>query len=177
MYKKFRLFILIIILSIILASVFGFLHNQISFTISDEYFTKFKFKQFGFEDYGMTSSRLYSGLIGIVSSWWVGLIIALFHGTIPFFLFSYKDMWKYAKGAILRNLGITFLFSILGILFGIYHVSYYPKNSYDIPLPLKSEERFFIAGMMHNFSYIGGVVGLLCGVYYQFKRQSFLSKK
>lgn len=45
--NKLKVFLLIIILPTIIAGFYGILHDQLTYTISSEYFTKFKFYQFG----------------------------------------------------------------------------------------------------------------------------------
>lgn len=44
--KKAFLTVLLMILACLIAGVYGALHNQISYTVAPEYFTKFKFYQF-----------------------------------------------------------------------------------------------------------------------------------
>lgn len=55
------------------AGLFGILHDQITFTISPEYFTRMKFGQFAGTDLGLPP-RLRVALIGFLGSWWLGLI-------------------------------------------------------------------------------------------------------
>ena len=42
--QKLAVLILILIIAPIMAAVYGAIHDQLSFTISPEYFTKFKFR-------------------------------------------------------------------------------------------------------------------------------------
>ena len=54
-----------------LAGVYGALHDQLSFSISPEYFTYIKFRQF--EWMGLASyPRLFAAAIGFMATWWVG---------------------------------------------------------------------------------------------------------
>jgi len=48
--KKFLVYVLIVVLAVLAAGLFGIVHDQISYTVAPEYFTKFKFRQFGFTD-------------------------------------------------------------------------------------------------------------------------------
>ena len=45
--KKLIVYFSLVFLAIALAGLYGMLHNQISYTVSPEYFAKFKFYQFG----------------------------------------------------------------------------------------------------------------------------------
>lgn len=166
--RKFGFLISIIIISIILASIYGILHNQISYTISTEYFTKFKFEQFGFVEYGLNTPRMTAGLIGIWATWWFGLVIGVINGIVGLFQPTNKIMWKSAFGATIRALGIAIVFGILGILIGKFIFSNLNAN-WHLPADLTDLKSFLTAGTMHNFSYFGGIIGLIYGIIYQLK--------
>ncbi len=168
MAKKIGLLILIIILSIILASIYGILHNQISYSISTEYFTKFKFEQFGFVEYGLDTPRLTAGLIGVWATWWFGFLIGLINGIVGLFQPTYKIMWKSAFGATTRTLLIAIGFGIIGILVGKFIISNLNTN-WNLPADLTDRKNFLTSGTMHTFSYIGGIIGLISGIIYQLK--------
>ncbi|WP_426430088.1 hypothetical protein ACPX19_11180 [Winogradskyella sp. HB-48] len=168
MAKKIGLLLVIIIISIVLASIYGFLHNQISYSISTEYFTKFKFKQFGFVEYGKVTPRLTAGIIGMWSTWWFGLIIGLVLGIVAMFQPNSKIMWKSGMTAILRNLGIAIGIGIVGILIGKFIMSN-SNLTWDFPADLIDKKNFITVGTMHEFSYAGGIIGLIYGILYQLK--------
>ena len=69
---KFGLFLLFLPAAMLAAGLFGVLHDQISYTVSDEYFTKFKFIQFGLRD-AFLSERVQVALVGFLASWWMGI--------------------------------------------------------------------------------------------------------
>ncbi len=60
-----------------IAGIFGILHDQITYTISPEYFTRMKFDQFSYADFGYPP-RIFVAEIGFLATWWVGLIAAWF---------------------------------------------------------------------------------------------------
>lgn len=47
MVSKIFTFIVIVVISIIIGCLYGILNDQLTFSISNEYYTKFKFNQFG----------------------------------------------------------------------------------------------------------------------------------
>ncbi|WP_321516153.1 hypothetical protein [Marinifilum fragile] len=51
--KKFLTLLLLILIASMLGGVYGMLHDQITYTISEEYYTKFKFIQFGIDSWGL----------------------------------------------------------------------------------------------------------------------------
>src|SRR5690242_10176342 len=61
----------------IVAGVYGMLHDQITYTISPEYFTKLKFDQFAYAEFGF-SERVFVAEIGFLATWWVGFFSAWF---------------------------------------------------------------------------------------------------
>lgn len=57
----------------IVAGIYGALHDQISFAISPEYFTRMKFRQFHWADSGLPP-RAFASVVGFLATWWAGLI-------------------------------------------------------------------------------------------------------
>ena len=112
MNNKIGLLILTIVLSIILASIYGIIHNQISYSISEEYFTVFKFEQFGLWENGYGDESLKVSLVGGLSTWWFGLIFGIINGLIGLTQSTIKTMRESIIGA-------TFRIFIFAILFGL----------------------------------------------------------
>jgi len=61
----------------LVAGSYGVLHDQITFTISPEYFTRMKFDQFRAADFGFPD-RIFVAEIGFLATWWVGLLATWF---------------------------------------------------------------------------------------------------
>ena len=59
----------------VIAGVYGTLHDQFTFTISPEYFTKLKFDQFRWANLGLPE-RVFVAEIGFLATWWVGFFCA-----------------------------------------------------------------------------------------------------
>ena len=72
--KKLFVYIVIIVLAVFIASLYGVAHNQISYTVAPEYFTKFKFRQFGFVDTPLPE-RVRASMVGFLASWWMGATV------------------------------------------------------------------------------------------------------
>lgn len=168
MIKRIGFLILIVTISILLATIYGFLHNQVSYLISSEYFTKFKFQQFGFVEYGLDTPRITAGLIGVWSTWWFGLLIGFINGIVGFFQPTNKIMWKSAFGATIRTLLIAIGFGILGVAVGFTTLIKY-QIEWNVPSDVLDRRSYMSAGTMHNFSYLGGLIGLIYGIKYQLK--------
>ncbi len=168
MAKKVGLFILIVIISIILALIYGILHNQASYNISEEYFTKFKFDQFGLWENGYGDERLKVSYVGVLSTWWLGLIIGIINGLIGINQQTIKLTIKAVAGATFRILISAFLFGFLGVAVGYITLSKLHID-WNIPSDLVDPSSFLAAGTMHTFGYIGAIIGTIYGIKYQLK--------
>lgn len=99
----------------LIAGCFGILHDQITFTISPEYFTRMKFDQFRCADFGFPQ-WVFVAEIGFLATWWVGLIAAWFLARIA--LPKFKNPGEMVIAAMVKILGITILFGIAGYFLG-----------------------------------------------------------
>ena len=75
--RKFAVFSATLFISILLAGLYGILHDQVTYTIAPEYFTKFKYGQFGFEPAWFGGHRQTVAAIGFLATWWTGIFIGL----------------------------------------------------------------------------------------------------
>ena len=147
----------------VIAGFYGVVHNQISYTVSPEYFHAFKFKTFAVDPF--YHNRLGASFIGFMASWWMGLIIG-----IPVFLlglFSPKP-----KDHVRLFLKVSLLVVVITLMTGLGALSYgYYAFTEERYLPYWMMYRegivdrlaFARAGNMHNFSYLGGFFGLFIG--------------
>lgn len=165
--RKIVNFLLIILASILIAGIYGILHDQITYTISNEYFTLFKFEQFGINDWGISDIRTKAGIIGFLATWWVGLFLGIVYAVISLFL-DPKKVLKNSLKSIFLNIGVAILFGILGFIYGVLFLKAENIDWY-IPEQTKNIQNFVNVGSIHNFGYLGGLVGLFIGIYYQIK--------
>ena len=165
---KFIVFMVLLLVGVGISGVYGALHDQLSFTVSPEYFTEFKFHQFELLE-STLSNRVKAGYIGFLASWWMGVPIAFLVGLFGFLHKTPRLMFKTSLEAFVLVLVFTFLIGIGGLCYGYYFAS---SNPYDYPrwyLPDTVEDfRAYISvGHMHNFGYLGGVVSIFFGIVYQ----------
>ncbi|EJL65604.1 hypothetical protein [Flavobacterium sp. CF136] len=163
--RKIVILLLTIIISIVLAALYGAIHDQITYSISSEYFTVFKFDQFGFLDWGNNNPRLTTALIGVLATWWVGLYIGIFQGLVGLIHQNHKLMFRYAMNAIFITLGVTVLFGIFGFVSGKLDAETYENCCF--PYDIKDAKNFKIVGSIHNYGYAGGEIGAFIGAAYQ----------
>lgn len=86
---KFLNFFLIIIFSILVAGIYGIIHDQITYSISNDYFTLFKFQQFGISKSPL-NIRAKVAIIGFLATWWVGLFLGIVYALLSLFRNSKK---------------------------------------------------------------------------------------
>jgi hypothetical protein len=72
------------------AILFGITHDEVSYSASNEYFTKFKFIQFRFFDTNLPD-RFRVGEVGLLASWWMGIPLGILCG-LP--LMRHVPIWS-----------------------------------------------------------------------------------
>ena len=67
-------------LGALIAGIYGIIHDQITYRLSESYFTEFKFHQFASNDPRSLftpnfayADRIFVAVIGFLATWWVGL--------------------------------------------------------------------------------------------------------
>jgi len=172
MLKKFLVFLLIIVAAPLVAGIYGMLHDQLTYTISPEYYTRFKFIQFGFAEEGystaLPNTRLWVAAVGFLATWWVGVPVGIVLGLTGLIHKESKRMLQITANAFLLAITAAFVTGLLGLLYGFILES--PESSgWWLPAGLENKTSFIAVGSMHNFSYFGGLTGLIAGVYYSIR--------
>ena len=72
---KVAAFVLLLCVACVVAGLYGMLHNQISYTVSPDYFYAYKFKQFDIPE--PLRGRVGAALVGWYASWWMGVLIGI----------------------------------------------------------------------------------------------------
>src|SRR5439155_25329691 len=120
--NKLLIYVLIIVLAVFIAGLYGVAHNQISYTVAPEYFTKFKFRQFGFVETPLPE-RVRASMVGFLASWWMGIPIGLLVGAAGFIHRVYQRMLRVSLWSLLVTVGFTLLFGLCGLLYGYFQTA------------------------------------------------------
>jgi hypothetical protein len=167
--KKFLILLLVIVLALLIAGLYGIVHDQITYTISHEYYTKFKFYQFGLMDMGneaiFPNPRIEVSAVGFLATWWMGIPIGIILGIVGLILKDYKQMFKVLMKSTLITLIVAFLTGLTGLAYGKFYLVNTDLNWW-FPDNLIDKKSFIMVGSMHNFSYIGGLTGMIAGIIY-----------
>src|ERR1700759_2197923 len=121
--RKFAIFLLIIGVAIVIAAIYGVGHDQVTYSISPEYYTKYKFIQFNLADSGaaqhMTQPRSAVVMVGVKATWWMGLYIGLILGFFSLLLFlDAETMFQSALQAIGLVVLIAIICGVIGYFYG-----------------------------------------------------------
>lgn len=172
--KKTLILLFTILTSILLASLIGVLNNQITYIISPEFFSKSLFPQFGFVEYGLNTPKTTAAIIGVWSTWWMGLLIGIVIGFTSLIHISSSMMKKEIKKSLFIIISSVILFGILGYVFG---QIYLQDNLITFGFEGTQEQLkdYLIAGFIHDFEYLGGILGLVIAVYVQIKSKRQIS--
>jgi hypothetical protein len=169
--RKFGIYLLFVAVAIVIASLYGVAHHQITFSVSPEYYTKFKFIQTNLADtlaaQHMTQPRSAVVIAGVKTSWAIGAIVGAILGLIALVFPSAENMFR----AAWQGLALTLLISIL-LAAGSY---FYGPNAnigagaYDtmpqhIPGNVTNKPAFFRAASLQYGVLLGWCVGLLGGI-------------
>lgn len=170
MTKKILILGLIIILTPILAGLYGIIHDLLTYSISPEYYTKFKFYQFELVDEGAKigiPEIQGVAIVGFLATWWTGIPIGIILGLSGLIHNDWQNMFKIVFKSLILTLIVAFIVGLLGLLYGKLFLINSDLSCWYFPGNLIDKESFIMVGSMHNFSYIGGLVGLIFAIIYQ----------
>lgn len=171
--QRLMLWFKFIMLSIVLAGIFGVIHDQITYTLSPEYYTHFKFTQFQISPFIVNSGRLAVALVGWMATWWVGLILGFIFGSLGIKSLDYQLLWAIKIKVLRLVFFIVSISSFIGYFLGRFLYSYlesWPitragRSTLSI-LPEPQFKLFIIVGTIHNTSYFGVLIALFVGIAY-----------
>lgn len=160
---------LITVAGALIAGVYGIVHDQLTYSLSREYFTRFKFNQFAAYEPAGASPRVFAGLIGFLATWWVGAIVAWGIGR--------GELWRTGTLPSRKNLGLAFAIvwtgSVIGAAIGwgwaqVRAASGFAETWTDWTKSLGVTDpiAFLSVGFIHNGSYLGGVGGTFAAILY-----------
>jgi len=152
----------------ILAGIYGALHDQISYAVSPEYFTKLKFRQFWYADFGL-GDRAFAGAVGFLASWWVGLIAAWLLARIGIADVPTARRTRQICKAFALVAAVTIATGTVAALVGIARTQSGDLRlwqPWERALELRDLRGFVIVAHLHNGSYLGALLGFIGAALY-----------
>lgn len=163
---KLVLFPILLAAGCLFAGAYGAFHNQISYTVSPDYFHAFKFRQFRIPV--EEQNRTGASIVGWRASWWMGLFIG-----IPILLVGLiLPGWEVYLSRCLLAFAVV---AVTALLVGLGALLYASATISPDPL-YKDRAAFECAGTMHNFSYLGGFLGIITGSLYLVAERARLAR-
>ncbi len=162
--RKAALFPVLLVAGCLIAGLYGALHDQISYTVSPDYYYAFKFHQFQIPD-GLRN-RVGASIVGWEASWWMGLFIG-----VPVLLVGLiMPDWKTYLGKSLIAFAVVAVtalaFGLAALAFASCTITEANLLGFWIPAGVDDKAAFARVGVMHDFSYLGGFLGIVTGSIY-----------
>jgi hypothetical protein len=161
---KLAAFVFLLFVACVVAGLYGMLHNQISYTVSPDYFYAYKFKQFDIPE--PLRGRVGASLVGWYASWWMGLLV----GIPVLFIGLILPGWRLYVSRCLIAMGIVVVTALLvglgALLIASFTITDAQLPAYWYPPGVVDKVAFARAGTMHNFSYLGGFLGIVTASLY-----------
>lgn len=164
--SKLAQFPILLMLACVVAGTYGSIHNQISYTVSPDYFHAFKFHQFHVPE--VLQSRLGASLVGWLASWWMGLIVGAPVLLVGLILPDADSYRRHALTAFVVVVVTTLVVGLGALAYGYLTISESTLQEDWRPYDVSDRIAFARAGNMHNFSYAGGAIGVITGSAYLF---------
>jgi hypothetical protein len=177
LYPKIRLALLPSMFSFaalggLLAGAYGIVHDQITYSISHEYFTHLKFSQFHYANFGLPP-RVFVAEIGFLATWWVGFCAAWFIARLTVPAFPRTEAFRYSLRGFAIVFAVAFAASIVGYLLGVWHSADYSAwQDFAFALRIVDLPSFVRVAYIHNASYLGGLIGLVAAIIYLWRLRS-----
>lgn len=151
-------------LAVICAVLFGIFNDQITVTISPEYYSVFKHEQFALvlEQFGLIDAptRVQAVVIGTVATWWYGLFLGIVLGICGMIgrcsPISTRGYLRAVAWVMLVTLGISFASGTIAFILE-------PAIKPDVVhwpflTGIQNTRAAFAVGWWHNGAYLGALV-------------------
>jgi hypothetical protein len=155
---------ILLLVGCLLAGLYGALHDQISYSVSSEYFTCFKFYQFQTPEH--LQNRLGAALVGWAATWWMGIFIGLFVIPAGMIICIEEKYFRHTLESFAVVAMTAFVIGMGGLIVSFFVIDASSLPPWPYPESVTDKVAFARVGTMHNFSYLGGVVGIVTGIIY-----------
>ena len=156
------------LLGAVVAGAYGVLHDQVSYAISPEYFTKMKFRQFAWADVGLPP-RAFASEVGFLATWWVGLIAGWFAARAGLAELPPPERGRCTVRCFGIVLAVTPAVGLAAALLGYAVTQTGDLHDWaDVRYDLGVEDLpgFVVVAYLHSGGYLGALLGLIATVVY-----------
>ncbi len=153
-------------LGAVAAAIYGALNDQITYTIAPGYFTRLKFEQFAWADFGLPR-RVFVAQIGVLASWGVGLLGGWFVTRAAVNSETIGIHWPRVARAFAIVAVVTLASGLIGWMLGrivVATTDLAPWQVYRNSLRLRDLPSFVVVAYIHNTTYLGAAIGIIAAV-------------
>lgn len=168
-------------IGVVAATLYGILNDQITVTLSPEYFSVFKRAQFAFilekDGWQNAPTRVQSILVGTLATWWFGLllggVLSLFGmaGRCP--ALPNRDYVYAVVGIMAFSLALSMVCGLVGYL--IEPVVKPTPDDWPFLWGIQAVRPAFAIGFWHDGAYLGGGLGTLIACFWTRRRRVALA--
>lgn len=154
------------------AGLYGIVHDQVTYTISPEYFTQLKFEQFHWADRGLPT-RVFVGEIGFLATWWVGFFAGWALARVAAPHVEARALFRLALPGFAIIVGFALAFAASGFAYGL---TQHPTGdnsaiaAFGMSLGVKDVPAFTRVAYIHNAGYLGGLLGTITATFGSWRR-------
>jgi hypothetical protein len=143
-----------------LAALYGFVHDQFTYTICPEFFTKFRFLNYEFPE--LWHPRTSAGVIGILNSWKIGIPLGIVLTWAGYF---HREVTSTLKHTLITYAMVFFFVTMMAFVGYSIEGTIAPKETF-FPDGLIDRANYIRVLNMNNYATGGAVLGMLLGVMY-----------
>ncbi len=152
------------LLGTMLACMYGVLHDQITYTISPEFYHLIRFPKYGIT---VDAGRWGVAQVAIINTWKIGLLVSTVISFAGLIHSNNPKIIRYTLEAFVLAISIAAFMSLVGYVFGKFNQDQLSKLSDHVV----GKEGFLVVQTIHNFTYIGSLLGMFAAIYFQFYRR------
>lgn len=141
-----------------LGAAYGALHDQVSYAIAPEYFTRMKFEQFAWADVGLPP-RAFASMVGVLAAAPVGLFVGWFLGRAGLDRVEAGGRRRCLVTSFALVLGTAALAGAIGAWVGT-GADLDSWGHWRAGLGLRDLRAFVVVAWLHAAGYAGAAVGL-----------------
>ncbi len=158
-------------LGAIVAGLYGILHDQITYSISAEYFTKLKFHQFDYANFGLPV-RGFVAEVGFLATWWVGFFSGWFLARIAVPIWPLAVALRRSLIGFAIILGFALAAAVAGYVLGIIPSADFSNwDDTCTNLGITDSRAFVRVAYIHNAGYLGGLIGVIVAIIHMRRRK------
>lgn len=155
------------VLGAVAAGLYGAVHDQVTYSMGPEYFTRLKFHQFAYAAPPGGSERLFAGIVGFLATWWVGALVVWILARVSLMRAGSLPPTREMAAAVGIVFGISMAAAAGGWLWGLRRrATGYDEGWIDLAdsLGVADLEAFMSVAYVHNASYLGGAAGTMAAL-------------